>query len=148
MFTNTVINAMTRKSLGAGGDPEFGHFVNWTQAKVLPATRKTGVEIELKATPNENPLRTIHSEELSNMSLFVICENPGCHFVVEVSNQKHQATRRQSILSACPECGGNLSPTCPFSGRVLVVQWLGGLPHCACCHRRFPIEPAHLGAMR
>jgi hypothetical protein len=52
------------------------------------------------------------------MTHFVICENATCHFVVDISNQERQATRRQSILSACPECGSNLSSTCPFSGRV------------------------------
>ncbi len=77
------------------------------------------------------------------MSLIVICENPACHFVVEVSNQKRQATPRQSVLSACPECGGHLSSTCPFSGRVLAVQWIGGLPHCACCHRKLQATKAN-----
>ena len=67
------------------------------------------------------------------MPHFVSCENAACHFVVDISNQERQDTRRQSILSACPECGSNLSSTCPFSGRILLVRWPGGLPHCACC---------------
>jgi hypothetical protein len=75
------------------------------------------------------------------MTHFVICENAACHFVLDISNQERQATRRESILSACPECGSNLSSTCPFSGRVLLVQWPGGLPHCACCHRKLQPNP-------
>ena len=75
------------------------------------------------------------------MTHFVICENAACHFVVDISNQERHDTQRQSILSACPECGSNLSSTCPFSGRVLLVQWPGGLPHCACCHRKLQPNP-------
>ena len=70
------------------------------------------------------------------MTRYLICENAACYFVLEVSNQERQGIRRHPSLSACPECGSNFRPTCPFSGRPLLVQWLGGLPHCACCRRK------------
>jgi hypothetical protein len=67
--------------------------------------------------PREYPLPANHSsieEAVTNMTHFVICENAACHFVLDISNQDRQSTQRQSIFSACPECGSNLSSTCPF----------------------------------
>ena len=77
------------------------------------------------------------------MNRYLICENAACYFVLEVSSQERQAIRRQPILTACPECGSNFGATCPFSGRLLLVQWLGGLPHCACCRRRLQASKAN-----
>jgi len=76
------------------------------------------------------------------MDHFLICENPGCRFVVDVCIEGKTPEHQPFILSACPECGSKWSSTCPFSGRALIVQWFHGLPRCACCSQKLLAQAA------
>jgi hypothetical protein len=74
------------------------------------------------------------------MNHFLVCENPRCRFILDrrVNGQSLDGARK--ILKECPACGGNWSSSCAFCGRVLIVSFVNGLPHTACCRHKLRAE--------
>jgi hypothetical protein len=76
------------------------------------------------------------------MVLFLICENPSCHMVLDLRENGHVLPPAEIIVNKCPECGSGWSPQCPFCNKPLEVDLRSGLPHCFRCNRKLQAKAA------
>jgi hypothetical protein len=67
------------------------------------------------------------------MNHYLICQNPGCRFVLDNRLNGRGAAPRRFLLSSCPQCGGGWASNRPLPRRALGPEWDGKLPFCACC---------------
>jgi hypothetical protein len=74
------------------------------------------------------------------MNHFLVCENPGCRFILDrrVNGESLDGVRK--ILKECPGCGSDWSSSCPFCEQTLTVSFVAGLPHSACCGHKLRAE--------
>lgn len=69
------------------------------------------------------------------MDSHLICNNPGCRFILDRRiNESLDGVRK--VVKQCPECGGDWSSLCPFCERPLGVTFVNELPHSVCCGRK------------
>jgi hypothetical protein len=69
------------------------------------------------------------------MDSHLICNNPGCRFILDRRINGASLDGVRNIVKQCPECGSDWSSLCPFCERPLGVRFLTGLPHSVCCGR-------------
>lgn len=70
------------------------------------------------------------------MERFLICNNPGCRFVLDRRVNGKSVDGAQLILKKCPACDGAWSSTCPSCTHALAVKLVAGLPHLVCCDHK------------
>jgi len=76
------------------------------------------------------------------MNHYLVCDNPSCRFVLDVRVDGKRLGYGRSILSKCPQCGGNWSPNGPMPRRALGERWMDRLPHCSCCSGKLNAKAA------
>jgi hypothetical protein len=78
------------------------------------------------------------------MNHFLVCENPGCRFILDrrVNGESLDGVRK--IVKQCPECGGDWSSVCPFCEKQLAVRFVNERPISVCCGRK--LRPEMLAA--
>jgi hypothetical protein len=74
------------------------------------------------------------------MNHFLVCENPGCRFILDrrVNGESLDGVRK--TLKGCPECGSDWSSSCPFCDQPLSVSFIDGVPGSACCGHNLRAE--------
>jgi hypothetical protein len=69
------------------------------------------------------------------MKHFVICQNPGCRFVLDLRINGKSLDSPQPVKK-CPACGANWSSICPSCDQALIMKLIDGLPYPACCGQK------------
>jgi hypothetical protein len=75
------------------------------------------------------------------MNTHLICNNPGCRFILDRRIDGESLDGVGKIVKECPECGSNWSSLCPFCERPLGATFVNELPHSVCCGRILRGEP-------
>jgi hypothetical protein len=69
------------------------------------------------------------------MERFMVCDNPGCRFILDRRINGKSRDGAQLVLKKCPACGGDWSAACPSCNQPLATKLVAGLPHSVCCDR-------------
>jgi hypothetical protein len=70
------------------------------------------------------------------MERHLVCNNPQCLFVLDRYINGGSLDGVQNIVRRCPACGSGWSTSCPFCNQTLIVNFIQGRPHAACCGHR------------
>jgi len=53
------------------------------------------------------------------MERFMVCDNPGCRFILDRRINGKSLDGAQLVLKKCPACGGDWSAACPSCNQPL-----------------------------
>ena len=76
------------------------------------------------------------------MNHYLICENPGCRFILDRRVNGRSLAGPEPILKKCPSCRSEWSSRCPFCSQALKIKFVHGLAHSSCCERRLRVQAA------
>src|SRR5215475_134117 len=69
----------------------------------------------------------------SFMDKMLLCANPSCRFLLDLSHADKSVLRSPLVLDGCPECGHGWLNQCPSCAEELSVAFTGHHPRCASC---------------